>query len=162
MAGRSKAISDDLYEQAKISLKSLGRSGESGRRLQAIISAKHKSITSVASVYGITRGTLLSWIKSFKNESTAGLKIKPGRGPKRKIMPELEDEIKGIIQANPNITIDELRLQVIEKYKITPSRSTVYRLMKKLSFSYVTPRPRHYKAKTNLQEDFKKKYSSED
>ena len=40
MAQRSKAISDDLYEQARKSLKEAGREGEAGRRLQAIISAK--------------------------------------------------------------------------------------------------------------------------
>ena len=44
MTRQSKAISDELLEQAKVSLKELGRSGEAGRRLQAIISAKSKGI----------------------------------------------------------------------------------------------------------------------
>lgn len=40
MGQKSKAISDDLYEQAKKSLKEAGREGEAGRRPQAIISVK--------------------------------------------------------------------------------------------------------------------------
>jgi len=48
MKTKSKAISADLYEQAKKSLKKAGREGEVGRRLQAIISAKKHGITAVA------------------------------------------------------------------------------------------------------------------
>lgn len=160
MARKSKAISDALFEQAKRSLKELGRSGEAGRRLQAIISAKSKGITAVAEIYGITRMTLMSWIRSFENESTKGLAIKAGRGRKRKIDLKTEDEVRAIIKANPNITIDELRIKMTERYGINLGRSTVHRLMKKLSFSYITPRPRHHKSNMDLQEDFKKKSTS--
>lgn len=156
MSRQSKAISDALFEQAKISLKQLGRSGEAGRRLQAIISAKTKGITAVSEVYGITRMTLMSWIYKFKASSTEGLKIKAGRGRKRKIPLAAEKSAKNMIEKNPTITIDEVRLKIIEKHGISPSRTTVYRLMKRLSFSYITPRPRHYKAQEDLQEDFKK------
>lgn len=161
MSRQSKAISDELFEQAKRDLKALGRSGEAGRRLQAIISAKSKGIKAVSEVYGITRMTLMSWIRNFDAESTQGLMIKPGRGRKRKIDADLEGNISVMIKTNPNITIDELRLKIIEEYDITPSRSTVHRLMKRLSFSYITPRTRHYKAKESQQEAFKKKSAKE-
>lgn len=161
MARPSKAISDELCEQAKICLKELGRSGEAGRRLQAIISAKSKGIKTVSEVYGITRMTLMVWIHNFKTESTQGLTIKPGRGRKRKIGADLEDTIRMMIKTNPNISIDELRLKIIEEYDITPSRSTVHRLMKRMAFSYITPRPRHHKAQEEHQEAFKKKYEKE-
>lgn len=157
MARKSKAISDALYDQAKKSLKEMGRSGEAGRRLQAIISAKTKGITAVSEIYGITRTTLMSWIRKFEKESTQGLSIKAGRGRKTKIGAESEPEIRKMIQENPNITIDELRIKITQKFSITLGRSTAHRLMKKLSFSYITPRPRHYKSNVSLQEDFKKK-----
>lgn len=157
MARKSNAISDTLYEQAKSSLKKAGRDGEVGRRLQAIISAKTHGITAVAKIYDITRATLMSWIRSFEKESVGGLRIKPGRGRKSKMGLEIEEDVRAIIKANPNIIIDQLRLRIIEKYGINIGRSTVHRLMKKLSFSYITPRPRHYKSDKDLQEDFKKK-----
>lgn len=162
MARKSNAISDDLYEQAKESLKRSGRSGEAGRRLQAIISAKAHGITAVAKVYNITRATLMSWIRSFEKESMRGLSIKPGRGRKSKMGSEIEENVRLMIKANPNITIDQLRLQVMEKYNISIGRSTIHRLMKKLLFSYITPRPRHYKSNQDLQEEFKKKSTRSD
>ena len=82
MARKSNAISDDLYKQAKKSLKKAGRDGDVGRRLQAIISAKQHGITAVAKICNITRATLMSWIRNFEKESMQGLSIKPGRGRK--------------------------------------------------------------------------------
>lgn len=157
MPRKSNAISDELLEKAKESLKLLGKSGDSGRRLQAIISAKSKGIKAVSEIFGITRKTLMSWISSFASESIEGLKIKPGRGRKRKFPAEYQEDIHSIIKEHPNITIDELRLEIIDRYDINLGRSTVYRLMKRLSFSYITPRPRHYKSNKTLQKDFKKK-----
>lgn len=157
MAQKSKAISDDLYEQAKKNLKEAGREGEAGRRLQAIISAKTYGITAVAKIYSITRTTLMSWIRNFEKESTQGLSIKPGRGRKPKLNAEIKEDIREIIKSTPNITIDHLRLKVMEKYGVSIGRSTIHRLMKKLSFSYITPRPRHYKSDKDAQEEFKKK-----
>jgi transposase len=162
MTRRSKAISDELLEQAKTSLKELGRSGEAGRRLQAIISAKSKGIKAVAEVYGITRMTLMAWISKFQSELEQGLTIKSGRGRKRKIGAAAEEQIKSMIQEKPHITIQELRLKVMEKYEMDLSPSTIYRLIKRLNFSYITPRPRHYKAKQEQQEAFKKKSATED
>jgi transposase len=157
MGIKSKAISDTVYEQAQASLKKVGRSSKAGHRLQAIISAKRHGITAVAKIYDITRATLMSWIRRFEKESTEGLRIKPGRGPKPKMGPEIEEEVRAIIKASPRITIDQLRLKVMEKHGIKVGRSTIHRLMKKLSFSYITPRPRHYKSDKDQQEEFKKK-----
>lgn len=157
MGRKSNAISDSLYAQAKASLKKAGRGGEVGRRLQAIVSAKIHGITAVSKIYDITRATLMSWIRNFEKESTEGLSIKAGRGRKSKISPEIEEDVRATIKSNPSVTIDQLRLNVIGKHGINIGRSTIHRLMKKLSFSYITPRPRHYKSDKDLQEEFKKK-----
>jgi transposase len=157
MSRKSKAISDALYAQAQESLKAAGRSGEVGRRLQALISAKHHGIKGVAAIYHISRTTLLSWIKRFEEGSSQGLTLKPGRGRKPKLGVEREEAVRAMIKATPHITTDALKIQIQEQYGITLGHTTVYRLMKKLSFSYITPRPRHYKSNKEAQEAFKKK-----
>ncbi len=161
MARTSKAISDNLFLEAKQALKKLGKKGEAGRRLQAIISAKTHGIKAVAEIFDITRMTLMSWIRKFEEESIQGLGIKPGRGPKSKLSAEQQEQIREIILSNPNIAIKELRLKIIEKFGVTVGKSTVHRIMKKLNFSYITPRPRHYKADKEKQEKFKKKSATE-
>ena len=40
MVGVSKAVSDELFEQAQVALKELGKVGKISRKLQAIIAAK--------------------------------------------------------------------------------------------------------------------------
>jgi len=160
MSRQSKAISDELYEQAKKSLKELGRKGEAGRRLQAILSAKVHGIKAVATIYDITRSTLMSWIKNFQEESVSGLSIKAGRGRTPFLSIDIQEEIREIVKKTPTITLRELKQQIAEKYSIVISLSTAHRLMKKLSFSYITPRPVHHKSNKSSQEGFKKKSSS--
>ena len=41
MVGVSKAVSDELFEQAQVALKELGKVGKISRKLQAIIAAKN-------------------------------------------------------------------------------------------------------------------------
>jgi transposase len=161
MAQQSKAISDELYEQAKNSLKKLGRGGEAGRRLQAILSAKVHGIKTVATIYDITRATLMSWIKNFQEESVAGLSIKAGRGRPCYIPHEIQEDIRQLIKGNPTITLRELKQHIADKYSILISLATAHRIMKKLSFSYIPPRPIHYKSNQIAQEEFKKKSSGE-
>ena len=65
MARISSAISDELLEKCQITLKQQGKTGEISRRLQAIISAKYHNISKVASIFGMTRVTMMRWIKDF-------------------------------------------------------------------------------------------------
>lgn len=161
MARQSKAISDELYEQAKRNLKKLGRNGEAGRRLQAILSAKVHGIKTVAAVYDITRATLMSWIKNFQEKSLKGLSIKAGRGRLPFVSAQLQEDIRVFVKENPTITLRELKHHLTEKYSISISLATAHRLMKKLSFSYITPRPTHHKSNKIAEEQFKKKSSGE-
>ena len=84
MARISSAISDELLEKCQITLKQQGKTGEISRRLQAIISAKYHNISKVASIFGMTRVTMMRWIKDFDKESIGGLVVRKGRERKRK------------------------------------------------------------------------------
>ncbi len=159
MARISVAISDKLLEKCQIALKQQGKTGEISRRLQAIISAKHHNISKVALIFGVTRVTMMKWIKDFDRESVKGLVVRRGRGRKRIIGKDYESRIYKIIEKNPNITAKQLQ-KIIEKDILrTVGIATVYRLMRGLGFSYITPRKNHYKQDKEKVEDFKKKSS---
>jgi len=49
-----------------------------------------------------------------------------------------------------------LRLRIANELLINFSKSSVHRLIKKLEFSYITPRPVHYKQDKSRHEEFKK------
>ena len=157
MARISKAISDDLLQKCIFKQKQLGKTGEVSRKLQAIISAKHHNISKVSSIFGITRTTLLKWIKDFDKESIDGLIVKKGRGRKRVFNETQENQIRKIIKKNPNITAKKLKKVIEDDMLITTGIATIYRLIRRLGFSYITPRKQHYKQDKTEVEEFKKK-----
>jgi len=152
----SSAINEDLVLRCKIALKQQGKSGEVSRRLQAIISAKNHNISKVSSVFGITRATLFKWIKDFDKKSIDGLVVSKGRGRKKIFDGKSEDKIRKIIEKNPNITARLLQQTIEEEMAIKSGISTIYRLMKRLGFSYITPRKYHSKQNEDEVAKFKK------
>jgi hypothetical protein len=86
-----------------------------------------------------------------------GFMVKRGRGRKRILSCVDEEAISKIISNNFNITIKQLIAEVEKKLKIKTSRSTLYRVIQRLGFAYITPRAEHYKKDPRLAEDFKKK-----
>lgn len=73
MSRITKAISEEMLAACKAELRKHGIRGETGRRLQAIISAKKYGITQVSKVYNISRETLMRWIRDLKKEEALDL-----------------------------------------------------------------------------------------
>ena len=129
------------------------------RKLQAIIAAKKYCITKTAEFYAITKKSLIQWIKDLKQESLEALEVQVGRGRKPLVTEAQKIEIKKWISENCNITINQLRQMILENLNVKLSNATAHRIMQRLEFSYITPRPRHHKQDQNLRDEFKKKSS---
>lgn len=162
MAGISKAISDKLYSKVREDLKKSAREGDISRKLQAIKSAKEYGITSVAKIYGVSRLSIMNWIKGYELLGIEGLKIKAGRGRKPTINQEEEEIIQKWLEENNRISIKEVKLKIHKEFGKTIQKTAAHELMKKLGFSYITPRPKHYKQVKEKQEEFKKKSTKND
>ncbi len=160
MARISVFLTDEVVLSATEGLKKLGKAGLVARKLQAIIAAKKYGISKTADFYAVTKKTLIQWVKELKQESLEALEIQVGRGRKPLVTETQEAEIKKWISENCNITINQLRLMILENMSINLSSATVHRIMQRLKFSYITPRPRHHKQDQNLKDEFKKKSSS--
>lgn len=155
----SKLIDNDTYNKACKELKSHGSIAKISVKLKAIIAAKIHGITKTADVFGITRKSLTEWIKDFRNQGSEKLLVQTGRGRKRKINNEQLSTIKCWVTNNPNITIKELKLMISKHFMIELSMMTTNRILKRLAFSYITPRPKHDKQQPEKQQEFKKKSS---
>ena len=156
MPKTSSIINDNLINKCYIALRLQGKSGKVARRLQAIISSKDHNISVVSSISGITRATLTKWIKDFEKESIEGLLVKNGRGRKRIFNNQNDQEIRNIIKHNPNITAKSLQKIIDNKLNIKAGIATIYRLIHRLGFSYITPRKNHYKQDKQEVVKFKK------
>lgn len=157
MGNKSKLLDNEVVARANTELKKLGSYGMVSRKLLAVIAASKHSIAEVAKVYDISRSTLTQWVRHIKESKLDKLKAPPERRKKTKLQEPHVKEIEKWIQQDPNITINEVRLKIENAYGIHLGKSTVHRIMTKLKFAYITPRPKHYKQDTNLLEDFKKK-----
>ena len=160
MSGISKVISESLYNKAKEALKEVVRSGDVSRKLQAIKSAKEHGISKVADIFGVSRVAIMAWIKDFSEFGAEGLKLKAGRGRKSILLNEEVEKVKEWIKEDPGITINGIRLKIEEFFNKSLSMGATHNLLKKLNFSYITPRPSHYKKDDSSHEEFKKKSSS--
>ena len=104
MVGVGKAVSDELFEQAQVALKELGKVGKISRKLQAIIAAKKFGISMASEVFGTTRPSLMTWIKNFEKDAKKGLETKNGQGRKPITNAIIKDFSLQIMQKKPNTT----------------------------------------------------------
>ena len=160
MARVSGLLDDNVVAIAKIELKKLGKYAYVSKKLQAVIAASEHGITDVAKVYNISRTTLTEWIKYVKKGAIDKLQAPPSRKKRSKLNDAHKLQIQEWVTNNPNLTIKELMIQIEEKLGIALSHSTTHRVIKSLNFSYITPRPKHYKQNPTLVEEFKKKSSN--
>jgi transposase len=158
MSRKTKAISDELLTLCKAELKKQGIRGENGRRLQAIISAKTYGISEVAKIYNISRETLMRWISKVKSGGVKNFAVGGGRGRRAKLSKEQQLKVQSYIEENgAQLSSQKVQIFVKENFNIEISRATSHRLLKRLGFSYITPRPSHYKKDQKAQTEFKKK-----
>jgi transposase len=158
MVSSSKLLDDQVVEKAKSQLKKIGKAALISRKLEAVIASKAHGISQVAKIYDITRTTLTSWIKHVKNDTIEKLKAPPARKRKNKINDVQRSQILEWIKSDSGLTIKAIRIKIAETFSIDISKSTVHRELKKLNYSYIKPRPKHFKQDPELVSEFKKKY----
>ena len=161
MTKSSKLLDQDVVRIAKKELKKLGQYGYVSKKLQAVIAASEHGIQEVARIYNVSRNSITSWIKIIKKMDIESLKAPKSRKRKQILNNEWMNIVKDWIMENPNITAKELREKIAKELNIELSLSTAYRAIKRLNFSYITPRPRHYKKDKKLGIEFKKKSREE-
>lgn len=157
MALTSKLLDERVVNLAKEMLKKVRDNAYVSRKLQAVIAAKKHSISAVARVWCISRTALTEWIKHLKFGRTEKLFAPPERRRKSILNQSQREQIEMWVKENPNVTIKEAKIRILEAFGLNVGKSTVHREMQKMKFSYITPRPVHYKQDKEKQEEFKKK-----
>jgi transposase len=157
MSRKSELLSAEVLEIAKAELKKLGAYGYVSKKLTAVIAAGVHGIKDVAKIYGISRNTLTEWVRCISNKDLDKLKAPKERCRPRKLKDDQMLVIEGWIASDPMITSKALMLKIKEFFGISVSMMTAHRIIKRLEYSYITPRPRHYKQDKEKVEEFKKK-----
>ncbi|MBL0320015.1 MAG: winged helix-turn-helix domain-containing protein [Alphaproteobacteria bacterium] len=111
----------------------------------------------MCNIMGVTKASVISWIKALRDGSFETLSVKPGRGRKSLLSPSQQEEIRKWLESDPQLTIESIQQKISKTMQVKLGRSTVHRLIKKMRFSYITPRPEHHKKNQGDEVEFKKK-----
>jgi transposase len=153
---RIKALRDNqIFEESEKLLKEIPFSKIS-IKLKGIAAIKNNNISKVSEVFGVSRNSLKSWVKNFDKDGLDGLKPKKRRSKKPKLDESQKLEIKSWIDANPNLTLKEIRLKISDMFSISISSSGLWYNLKNMNLSYITSRPQHYKQDKIKSDEFKK------
>ncbi len=103
------------------------------------------------------------WVRRYNQGGVEGLKDQPGRGPKPMLAADEAERLKARLDAGPSpsdvvCTLRGKDVQRIleEEFGKVRKLGAVYKLLHKLGYSSLAPRPQHRYADPQAQEAFKK------
>jgi transposase len=99
-----------------------------------LLSSAGWSMDKLMDFFQVTRVTLTQWFDRYETEGLEGLKIRPGRGRKRKLDIDNADHVKQVKSSlkKENRNLKQLRQDLESKYDTTIGDTTLRRFLKDL------------------------------
>ena len=133
-------------------------------RIQTIVLAKQGlSCPQIVEMTGYCRRTIQRWVGRYNQAGIKGLVDQPRSGRPAKLAVEQQAEFSARVDAGPRLSDGTATLygrdiqQILEKeFGVIYTLDGVYKLLHRLGYSCLKPRPRHEKADPVVQQAFKK------
>jgi transposase len=133
-------------------------------RLQAIVLAREgKTAPQIASILGSARRAVQEWVARYNHDGIDGLIEKARTGKPPKLAKDRHEQLKarldaGALESDGVCTLRAADVKrILEKeFNVVYSLKGVYKLLHRLGYSSLEPRPRHRLADPAAQEAFKK------
>ena len=141
------------------------RDANAARRMLALaLVLEGASRATAARSCGMDRQSLRDWVHRYNGEGLEGLSDRPRSGRPSLPAPTQMAELEQVIAAGPDPAVDgvvrwrcvDLQRVVDERFEVEIAERTMAKLVHKLGFSRLSPRPRHPKADVAAQEAYKK------
>ena len=136
------------------------------RRLLALaLVLEGHSRAQAAKSCGMDRQTLRDWVHRYNEHGIDGLSNRPhGGGASPKLTVEEKTQLAAWVREGPDIAEDgvvrwrlrDLRDRILARFFVPMDERSVGRILKTLTFSYISVRPRHPQADAAAQEAHKK------
>jgi transposase len=149
-------------------LRRLARGSRDARHTRRLLSLAAvydgMSREAAAAVGGMDRQTLRDWVHRFNAEGPAGLRDRPRSGMPRRLSDTQMRELAGIVETGPDPAVDgvvrwrrvDLQRVIEDRFGVAYSERAITDLLKALTFSYISGRPKHPGQDTRVLEAFKK------
>lgn len=146
------ALREDYNAEGLRRLARRSRDNRQTRRLLALAAVYDgMSRTNAAAVGGMDRQTLRDWVLRFNAEGPDGLLDRPRSGMPRWLNDAQMRELAEIVETGPDPAADgvtrwrrvDLQRVIEERFDVVYSERAISDLLKALSFSYISGRPKH-------------------
>ena len=145
---------------------SLARKQKSNQMKMRLLALSHiqdgYSRTQTAKFLKVSRTSVNKWVTTFLEQGFEGLKDKPKTGRRSYLSSAQKQQLSIFINENSvkpsggRLTGMDVRSYIEDHFGKTYHLDSIYVLLKKLGFSWITPRSKHPKQSKQAQEDFKK------
>lgn len=121
-----------------------------------------KSKQEVCEMFQIVLITLRRWVLRFIAKGVQGLKEQPGKGRKKKLSTEHEEEFRQEVEKlqtlreGGRIRGQDIQVLLKEKFCVDHALPSVYHVLERCGLSWISARSKHPKSEPVIQEDFKK------
>lgn len=121
-----------------------------------------KSKKEITEMFQIVLITLRRWVLRFVTQGVQGLKEQPGKGRKKKLPQEQEEEFRQQVEIlqtlreGGRVRGQDIQVLLREKFCIDHALPSVYHVLERCGLSWISARSKHPKSNPVIQEDFKK------
>ena len=134
-------------------------------RIRAVyLALMGKSAPEIAQLLGYSRRTVQHWIHAYNKQGLAGLHDQPGRGLRCKLNYEQIQWLRQRLEEGPRpedqvcvLRGEDIRRIIKQQFDIDYHLSSIYTLLKRMGYSYVSSRPEHPRGDPEARNVFKKK-----
>lgn len=123
-----------------------------------------KTKNQVAQMFQVSLTALRKWLVRFISGGIDGLREKTGRGRKRKLPIEKEEEFRcQVEQLQENreggrVRAQDVQVLLKETFSIDHALPSVYHVLERCGLSWISARSKHPKSDSAKQEEFKKNF----
>lgn len=134
-------------------------------RLRAVyLALMGKSAPEIAALLGYRRRTIQNWVYAYNKCGLEGLRDTPGRGSRCKLNAEQLQWLRQRLEEGPppesGLSVfhgKDIQQLIEQQFGVTYHLHSIYKLLHRLGYSYVSSRPEHPKGDPEARETFKKK-----
>lgn len=159
-------LTDELAKLASIDFFQLAKKESHPKTHIRFLALGHlqsgKTKNEVAHMFQISLTALRKWLLRFLTGGVDGLRAKAGRGRKRKLLPEQEEEFRQQVEQlqenreGGRVRGQDVQVLLKEKFCIDHALPSVYHVLERCGLSWISARSKHPKSDPVAQEEFKK------
>ena len=138
--------------------------GKARDRIRVVAMAKAGQTTpQIVQVLKVPRRSVQRWVARYNDQDVAGLHHHTGAGAKPRLKADRHERLRARLDAGPpkgdgtcawsGASISQL---LEKEFGVVLTRDAVYKLLHRMNYSWLCPRPRHPKSDAAAQDAFKK------